>query len=317
VLGLLLAASTRADIQFDVFLGYDGVVPEASWFPIVIEVSNDGPTFTGVVEVQAGGGQASEGQARHLEVELPTGTLKRLTIPVFSPTRGYSSWDVRLLDERGKVRKEQIGLRPRRQISREVPLMGSLSRSATPSFRQVLANSEWQPASARLLPTVFPDNPLVLEAMGTLYLNSEVAPKLGVRQVQALLDWLNTGGHLIVGVEQISEVTSTPWLNRVFPCDLKEVRSVEHHSEIQQWLKRSSGTNVYVPRSRMPQNVPGMRRKRNGQIVPMTPLTDASSAGIEVGNPFADLADDFGFETKWRWARCGMGRCWWRRTRRR
>src|SRR5438552_7210954 len=111
--------------QFDVFLGYGDVVPEASWFPIVCEIKNNGPAFNGIVEIS--GGTLNQGQARRAIVELPTGTLKRITIPVFSTTRGYSSWDVRLLDDRGRVRAEQNGLRPRKQVAAGTPVLGALS----------------------------------------------------------------------------------------------------------------------------------------------------------------------------------------------
>src|SRR5215467_10405482 len=108
-----LSFAAQAALQFDVFLGYDGVVPEAAWFPVVCEIKNDGPSFKGLIELT--GANFGEGQTRRIQVELPTGTLKRFVIPVFSPTRGYSSWDIRLLDEHGKVRAEQPGLRPRKQ----------------------------------------------------------------------------------------------------------------------------------------------------------------------------------------------------------
>src|ERR1700722_6926398 len=120
----LLALPARALLQFDVFLGYDGVVPEASWFPVVCEIKNDGPGFVGIVEVSSG--PFNENQTRRLVVELPTGTLKRIDIPVFSTARYQSSWDVRLLDERGKVRAEQVNIRPRRQISAGTLLIGAL-----------------------------------------------------------------------------------------------------------------------------------------------------------------------------------------------
>src|SRR5208283_5067207 len=102
----------RGAIQFDVFLGYDSLVPDGCWFPIVCEVKNDGPAFKGRIEVAVS--SLGQDQPRQAEVELPTGTLKRLVIPVFSSARSYDSWDVRLLDERGKVRAEQTGLRPRK-----------------------------------------------------------------------------------------------------------------------------------------------------------------------------------------------------------
>src|ERR1043165_6617455 len=97
----LLAISARsesapANLRFDVFLGYDGLVPEATWFPVQCEIKNDGPPFTGIIEVAPG--NANVGQVRRMIVELPTGTLKRLSIPMFCSS-SYPSWDVRLLDE--------------------------------------------------------------------------------------------------------------------------------------------------------------------------------------------------------------------------
>src|SRR5438477_11406342 len=92
---LLSASRLSAALQVDVFLGYDGVVPEASWFPLVCEIKNDGAPFKAMVEVTPGYGQ---GQTRQMAVELPTGTLKRFVIPVFSTTAGYTTWDIRLID---------------------------------------------------------------------------------------------------------------------------------------------------------------------------------------------------------------------------
>ena len=110
------APAARAALQFDVFLGYDGIVPEASWFPVVCEIKNDGPSFTGMVELS--GGSDNAGQTRRLTVELPTGTLKRVVLPAFAAGRSYrSTWEVRLLDERGKVRAEQSALPIRKQLA--------------------------------------------------------------------------------------------------------------------------------------------------------------------------------------------------------
>ena len=132
------ALALRAELQFDVFLGYDWIVPQASWFPVVCEIKNDGPPFVGTVELDAG--RFNQEQTRRAVVELPTGTLKRLVIPVFAATRGIGGWDVRLLDERGKVRAEQTGVQARRQITSSTPLIGALSRTpaGTPTFQPIL-----------------------------------------------------------------------------------------------------------------------------------------------------------------------------------
>src|SRR6266436_5656129 len=71
--------SARAVPQFDVFLGYDGIVPEASWFPIVCEIKNDGPSFTGTVELEAA--NYEQGPTIRSVTELPIGTLKRMVLP--------------------------------------------------------------------------------------------------------------------------------------------------------------------------------------------------------------------------------------------
>ena len=59
-------------------------------------------------------------------------------------------------------------------------------------------------------------------------------------QVNALLAWLHGGGHLIVGVEQISDITATPWLRSVLPCELNDMRTVQGHPELQEWLRSAN-----------------------------------------------------------------------------
>jgi hypothetical protein len=277
----IFASSSRAAIQFDVFLGYDGVVPEASWFPIVCEVKNDGPSFTGTVEVKGG---YNQDQTLLMSVELPTGTLKRFVLPVFASGRGYSAWDVQLLDEHGKVRSEQLGLRARKQLAHGSTLLGALPRtpSGTPVIRPILAQgSDVQPATARLLPSIFPDNPLVLEGMSCLYLNSERAADLTINQVNALLGWLNAGGHLIVAVEQPSDINAATWLKNVFPCEVKDLRPLPRHPELQSWLRGATWTT---------NSLRGFGGQNGGQQNSQWETVSA--------RPFADLPDDFDFEGK-------------------
>src|SRR5881628_1428365 len=64
VIFLGAALTAQAALQFDVFLGYDGIVPEASWFPVVCEIKNDGPSFTGLVELT--GDNFAQGQTRRM-----------------------------------------------------------------------------------------------------------------------------------------------------------------------------------------------------------------------------------------------------------
>jgi hypothetical protein len=281
-LGCLAGLGQTTLSQFDVFLGYDGVIPEASWFPIVCEVKNDGPAFNGVIEL--GGGDYNQSQTHRLKVELPTGTLKRFIIPVFSNARGYSTWEVRLFDERGKLRGEQTGLRARKQVNVGTPVVGALARTAggTPSLSAVAPQSlEAQPPTARFQPSIFPDNPLVLEGLNVLYLNSEKASELKDSQISALYAWLHAGGHLVIGVEQIGDITAARWLRNLFPCDLKEMQAVAQHPELQNWVR--TGTTK--------------RSSRAGMQLPNTP--DRSRPGTRIvspDQPFSDLLVDPVFE---------------------
>lgn len=285
-LGLICsgAALARAEMRFDVFLGYDGTVREASWFPIVCEIQNDGPPFTGTIEVTPGG--YGKGQSQKLVVELPTGTLKRVVIPAFAPGRYPTLWDVRLLDERGKVRQEQVALRPQRQIGSEIKLIGSLPRTASGAaiLLPIKRNQpDMQPAAARFQPAIFPDNPLVIEGLDALYLNSEVAASLRSSQVNAILAWMNAGGHLIVAIEQPSDVTASPWLRGILPVEPKEVVAVGSHPEINDWVRHGDGmvTNY----------APGFVR-RSGSNRPDRNLAPT----VLIESAFGDLPVDTAFE---------------------
>ena len=128
--GLLACWPADAAVRFDMFVGYDGIVPQGSWFPIAFEVQNDGPAFTATVEVSPG--QFTETQTRTMVVELPTGTTKRFIIPTFSTASYNPAWNARLLDERGKVRAETMSQRVRRLNEAAVPLAAAITRAMPP-----------------------------------------------------------------------------------------------------------------------------------------------------------------------------------------
>ncbi len=289
------AWTARSALQFDVFLGYDSLVPEASWFPVVCEIKNDGPPFKGRIEVSEG--RFDQGQSRLLEVELPTGTLKRVVIPVFSASRNVRTWDVRLLDERGKLRAELLGVPSRKDLPAGTPLMGALTRSVggVPAF-PTSQRQDVQPLAARLLPEIFPDNPLVLEGLSSIYLSSEKAPLLTDNQARALLAWLNAGGHLIIGVEQITDISATRWLSSVLPFQPREMQPLPQHPELQQWLRSATWRTNEPSRSNLPLP-PNASARRNGRPAPpRRAQSPPSSSDVAANSPFSELADDFNFE---------------------
>ena len=297
---LLLAAPAgqAAGPRFDVFPGYNYIVPDQGWFPITCEVQNDGPSFNAIIEVSAE--QVGRGQTRRVKVDLPTGTLKRVVIPVFTAAR---VWNVRLLDERGRVRAEKSGLTAT-VVSHELPLVAGLCRTVQglPTFppfpAPVFLQSSSTYGAARLQTETFPDNPLAMESIDLLYLNSAKALDLKVPQVNALLAWLQNGGHLVVGAEQISDITGNPWLRELMPCDLTGARSLENHLQLDQWLRGAwSSTRFQEPN--LPNN-PMRGQPNTGRIwqpVPMPARGRGNTAGNAAGAFPIAIAEDPQFES--------------------
>jgi hypothetical protein len=277
---VLLTTSLRAAIQFDVYLGLDEYVSEASWFPIVCEVHNDGPAFNGSIEISGGMGQG--GYPRLVPVELPTGTRKRITIPVFCVNAYNGEWGAALRDSNGKMREDRPNLRAKRIINRNATLLGSLPRQLgwSPPLKAPSSNQQeaQRPVAARLLPALFPDNPIVLEGMNALYLSSERATDLREQQVQALLSWVRSGGHLIVAVDQIGDVTGNRWLRELLPVQLDGVQQMKPGDTFERWLRSPVKDSILFHAGRSSGNA---NRNRDNRVT--------------VSTPYGDTADDAAF----------------------
>jgi hypothetical protein len=255
-------------LQFDLFTGYDGMVREANWFPVSCEIFNPGPTFDGVIEITSG--SFGSDQVRRIPMELPTNTRKRFIIPVFSPGGRFLQWNARLVDERGKVRAELPNLQPS-VVTWDGILIGALSRSfpGAPVLPDIkLARAELTPRVARILTEHFPDNPLLLEALDAVYLNSEKALELRPEQIEALLGWVRNGGHLIVAIEQVIDLSSLPWLQMLLPMRLEETQTMElRGAALYQWLRQRGEPHLHQA---------GYRRSRSIRVT--GPPTDRANS---------------------------------------
>jgi hypothetical protein len=286
----LLTPLSHAATRFDVFLGYDGMLPDHGWFPITCELQNDGPSYNAVIEVSAQ--QMGREQTRSVQVDLPRGTLKRVVIPLFTAA---PYWNVRLLDDRGKVRAEQTMLQAR-VLPPDLPLVAGLCRTVQglPVFPELpgryLGASTAPYRAARLEAALFPDNPIAMESIGLLYLNSQKALELTEPQATALMAWLQNGGHLVVGVEQISDITGSHWLKDLMPCDLTSVRNLADHHQLEDWLQdwRPGPTRpaMPVPRGRIvqprnPNGVPPPRAANPVRPSALGPVTFEPDAEFE------------------------------------
>ncbi|MBT5706028.1 hypothetical protein N8737_02070 [Verrucomicrobia bacterium] len=240
LLACLLFPPLCHGLQFDVFVGYGGVVREVSWFPVTCEIMNDGPAFTGTIEIS--GTHLGSNQKRRLTLELPTNTRKRVVIPVFHSGGGLASWDGRLYDESGKLQAEQPGTRIK-EVSWEGVIMGAMSKTfaGSPKFPAVRnAGSSMQPEVGRITPDQFPDRSIALEGLSSFYLNSERGLKLTSDQIQALTEWVASGGHLILAIEQPADVIASEWLHPLSPFIPEGVSQMELGTSFFDWLSDAS-----------------------------------------------------------------------------
>ncbi len=259
---LALAASSpaRAKIQFDIFPGYgdvaSGVVRAGAWYPVGVEVLNDGPGFDAVIELSAG---QFGGAVQRVPIELPTNTRKRFVVPFFCASSGFLVIDARLMERGGKLREDRPGNRLP-VIQWETPLLGALpgSYGGLPSF-PTLPNrnqsSDWQPAVARLQVDFVPENPIALEGLSALYLNTGEALKLKEPQANAIVSWLHLGGHLIVSVDQAADLAALPWLGEILPATVVQGDNKPAGKELNAWIRSRhtpevNGLSVPVGRNR-------------------------------------------------------------------
>lgn len=242
---LMLAGHTKAALQFDVYLGYDGMVREVNWFPAAFEIHNDGPAFNGIIELT--NEQSGKGQARRVLVELPTNTRKRIVIPVFASAGKYAQWRAVLYDDKEKKRAEVKNLTMRRDINWSGILVGAITWSfgGQPVMPE-LANGHKDEGLevARLDPNLLPDNPIPLEGLRTIYLNSQRALDISAPQGAALVSWLHGGGHLIVAVEQPGDLNGLPWLAPLMPVRFGGSQAVTAGRELENFAWTGWGVNL-------------------------------------------------------------------------
>src|SRR5207247_847343 len=160
-------------------------------------------------------------------------------------------------------------------------LAGAVSRSpiSLPEIK-VKNNQDLQPIVARIHTAVFPDNPIALEGLDTLYLSSEKALDLTHNQAMALLGWVYHGGHLVLGVEQIGHVNGTDWLRKFLPVELTSMAMLDAHSGLQQWLTSNLRHDGIEYSSR---DADALSLRKSGRRV-------------DFKNPYADLSSDTAFE---------------------
>ena len=232
----LLGNLVQAEVRFDVFMGFGNKARTGDWFPVTVEIENNGPSFDGVIEIKPG--SFGDHSIRYT-LELPSKTRKRLSIPVFS--NSSYSWNAKLFND-GKIVSKIDNIRID-NIPWFSVLLASVSGQQSngpvlPStrFKNKNSNKTYAPRVAHIQTDIFPDNPVTLHGLSALYLNSNRAINFRAEQASAVSIWVRSGGHLILGVDQPSDITGTPWLLELLGAQFGTVQKLEVGSLFSNWL---------------------------------------------------------------------------------
>ena len=229
----------NAEVRFDVFMGFSGKARNGEWFPVTVEIENDGPTFNGEIEIKP---SSFKEQSIRYTIELPNNTRKRLSIPVFNNSN--YRWNAKLLND-GKVVSRNDNLR-----IDSIPWFSKLfaavsgQQSSGPilpetRFKNNNANRRFSPGVVNIQADIFPDNPVTLHGLSSLYLNSKRAINFRAEQASAVSIWVRSGGHLILGVDQPSDITGTPWLRELLNTQFGLIQNLEVGPLIRDWLSNA------------------------------------------------------------------------------
>jgi hypothetical protein len=234
-----------AALQFDVFPGYGETMRAYHWCPFTFEIHHDGPGFSGFISLK----DSNSGIEHTFPIELPTNTRKRIVIPVYYRGGGnLYNWEAKLIRENGRLIEERSQFQ-----GTEVPwsgyLMGSISRSfaGQPELPKEPQSEQYRPRVGRIQAAHFPDQPLALEGLNSIYLHASKAIELEIPQAKALSAWLAQGGHLIVAMDEPAEINATEWLSALIPFIPNGVGSLEWDGTLEKWLRDPSPKSSPTP----------------------------------------------------------------------
>lgn len=223
-------------MAFDVSLGFAGRFRPGSWVPVQVQVANEGVPFNARVEVITAVGHPFSPNPGYVvfrrPVALPSGARKQLLINVpISST--YRPIDVRLVEMNGNVLSSQrISLRDA-GITSDIVLVLDTTGQRWTWLQEVvrvasplLQHSRVYVAHAQSV-TDLPAEWVAYESVRTIVLTDTFpVTSLSEEQLDAILMWVESGGHLLVAGGANMGLRNVPALANNLPVTLDSGTSV-------------------------------------------------------------------------------------------
>jgi hypothetical protein len=183
-------------ISLSVDAGYNGLFRENAWFPLLIQVSNEGDSVTGRLVVRPERTGDAFTNTFSAAVEMPSGSRK--SVMLYVTARSFATdVQVEFIDENGFVAATQAA--PLRSVALEDQLHVVLSQSSVGSIDlSGVSGGGYRAFQANWRLDNLPDRASALSAVDTLVFSDIDTSGLSSSQRESVADWLTAGGHLIV-----------------------------------------------------------------------------------------------------------------------
>jgi hypothetical protein len=225
VAGLLFATSgvaqaSTARLTIVVRIGYHDAVKLSAWMPVTVDVTNNGSSLDGTLQVQpsnsfGGKGGPPTGSATYqMPISLGPGETKHLRTYVLEDQSGPVAVQV---TQNGLV----IGSQQANSTNTFAALVGILSdQSATLDSLATIHPGGIAPGIAHLAATDLPDSALVLRAFDLIAIDDFSTDTLTAAQRGALADYVAGGGSLLLGTGGSWHKTLAGLPTAILPMDV-------------------------------------------------------------------------------------------------
>lgn len=240
--GLFVAASPAAapraaGVQMNVQAGFGGYIRAGGWAPVQVQVSNDGPAVSGMVDAAI-----QNGKHVFTPVQLPTNSSKQVTLYVPAPENAAGSYrvSVTLKPEQGPSVTQDTRLTIVAPSDALVGVMTQNPGAFSALSRIVLPGRSHSTVQVPLDLDMITSRAAVLEGFDAIIIDAIPAGSQGLDALsqaqQAVLSaWVQAGGTLILGGGQDWLRTRASIPQELMPVQSGSVRSITTLDALGTW----------------------------------------------------------------------------------